>query len=70
MKTAVVICPGRGSYTKSELGYLRRYHADKIGLLEGFDAERRARGRRGCSRSMEPRPIRLRVTRAATTHRR
>ncbi|MBI1867429.1 MAG: ACP S-malonyltransferase [Methylocystis sp.] len=44
MRTAVVICPGRGVYTKSELGYLGRHHGDKIGLLEGFDAERRALG--------------------------
>ena len=47
MRTAVVICPGRGSYTKSELGYLGRYHADKIDMLTGFDAERRARGQDG-----------------------
>lgn len=44
MKSAVVICPGRGSYTKSELGYLSRHHADKLGLLEGFDGQRRALG--------------------------
>jgi [acyl-carrier-protein] S-malonyltransferase len=43
MRTAVVICPGRGAYTKSELGYLGRYHADKIDMLSSFDAERRAR---------------------------
>jgi [acyl-carrier-protein] S-malonyltransferase len=41
MKTAVVICPGRGVYTRTELGYLVRHHADKIDLLAGFDAERR-----------------------------
>ena len=41
---AVVICPGRGAYTKSEFGYLGRYHADKIDMLSSFDAERRARG--------------------------
>jgi [acyl-carrier-protein] S-malonyltransferase len=44
VRTAVVICPGRGSYTKSEIGYLRRYHIDKLGMLAGFDAERRALG--------------------------
>ncbi|MGI6247403.1 MAG: ACP S-malonyltransferase [Pseudochelatococcus sp.] len=44
MKTAVVICPGRGTYNKSELGYLARHHADKASLLAAFDAERRARG--------------------------
>jgi [acyl-carrier-protein] S-malonyltransferase len=47
MKTAVVICPGRGAYTKSELGYLGRQHADKIEMLAGFDAERRAQGQEG-----------------------
>lgn len=44
MRTAVVICPGRGAYTKRELGYLGRHHADKIDMLCSFDAERRARG--------------------------
>jgi [acyl-carrier-protein] S-malonyltransferase len=47
MRTAVVICPGRGAYTKSELGYLGRHHADKIDMLAGFGAERRARGQDG-----------------------
>jgi len=44
VRTTVVICPGRGSYTKSELGYLSRYHIDKLDMLLGFDAERRALG--------------------------
>lgn len=44
MRTAVVICPGRGTYNKGELGYLGRHHAGKAELLAGFDAERRARG--------------------------
>ena len=39
MKTAVVICPGRGTYTKTELGYLKRHFADKT-LLARFDAMR------------------------------
>jgi [acyl-carrier-protein] S-malonyltransferase len=47
MKTAVVICPGRGSYMKAELGYLRRYHAGKIKLLEEFDNRRRRLGQEG-----------------------
>ena len=38
-KTAVVICPGRGTYTKTELGYLARHFADKA-LLASFDATR------------------------------
>jgi [acyl-carrier-protein] S-malonyltransferase len=42
-KTAVVICPGRGTYTKTELGYLARHFADKA-LLGGFDATRAALG--------------------------
>ena len=28
-KTAVVICPGRGTYGKAELGYLHKYHDNK-----------------------------------------
>ena len=39
MKTAVVICPGRGTYNKPELGYLGRHFGD-AGLLADFDAER------------------------------
>ena len=42
-KTAVVICPGRGTSTKTELGYLARHFADKA-LLAGFDARRSAQG--------------------------
>ena len=44
MTTAVVICPGRGTYTKTELGYLSRYHADKSAMFAGFDAARRGLG--------------------------
>ena len=36
-KTAVLICPGRGTYNAPELGYLARHHAGK---LDEFDAER------------------------------
>lgn len=39
-RKALVICPGRGTYTKTELGYLARHHADKAALLAAFDAER------------------------------
>jgi len=42
-KTAVVICPGRGTYTKTELGYLGRHFADKA-LLASFDAIRTGLG--------------------------
>ncbi len=43
MTTAVVICPGRGTYNKNELGYLTRYFPDPA-LLSAFDAERAAQG--------------------------
>ncbi|MFZ1727898.1 MAG: ACP S-malonyltransferase [Albidovulum sp.] len=43
MKTAVVICPGRGTYGKAELGYLKRHFGDRA-LLAGFDAARTALG--------------------------
>ena len=39
MKTAVIICPGRGTYNKPELGYLSRHFPD-AGLLAKFDAIR------------------------------
>lgn len=42
-KTAVVICPGRGTYSKAELGYLSRHFADKA-LLASLDATRVAMG--------------------------
>ena len=42
MKTAVLICPGRGTYGKAELGSLRGF-PDK-GLLARFDAERARQG--------------------------
>ena len=40
MKTAVLICPGRGSYTKAELGSLARF--PDLELLARLDARRRA----------------------------
>lgn len=43
-QTAVVICPGRGSYNREELGYLARYHADKRALLAPIDAYREQQG--------------------------
>ena len=43
MKTAVVICPGRGTYNAAELGYLARHFPD-AGLLGRFDAQRTAAG--------------------------
>jgi len=40
---AVVICPGRGTYNKSELGYLARHFPDTA-LLARFDDQRRGAG--------------------------
>ena len=45
MKIAVVVCPGRGTYNKAELGYLARHHAHRSALFAGFEAVREARGR-------------------------
>lgn len=42
-KTAVVVCPGRGTYNKAELGYLGRHFPDDA-LLAAFDAQRTAAG--------------------------
>lgn len=42
-KTAVLICPGRGTYTKTELGSLTQSFPDAA-LLARFDATRRALG--------------------------
>jgi len=42
-KTAVIICPGRGTYNKPELGYLSRHFPDAA-LLGGFDQMRRDAG--------------------------
>jgi len=44
-ETAVVIAPGRGTYGKPELGYLKRWHADKADFVSGVDAHRHANGR-------------------------
>jgi acyl transferase domain-containing protein len=48
MKTAVVICPGRGTYNKNELGYLSRHFGDQD-LLADFDARREALGQESLS---------------------
>jgi [acyl-carrier-protein] S-malonyltransferase len=42
-KTALVVCPGRGSYNRSELGYIQQQlktHPGVPGLLQQFDAVR------------------------------
>jgi [acyl-carrier-protein] S-malonyltransferase len=41
---AVVICPGRGTYNKEELGYFHRLHSDKPDILRGIDAHRLSKG--------------------------
>lgn len=40
----VVVCPGRGTYNKEELGYFHRFHQDKLHLLEVIDAHRAEQG--------------------------
>ncbi|NMW30567.1 ACP S-malonyltransferase [Altererythrobacter sp. RZ02] len=42
-KTAVVICPGRGTYNKTELGYLKEHFPDPA-LLAEFDCQRASNG--------------------------
>lgn len=39
----LVVCPGRGTYGASELGYLRRHH-DGTPLIAAFDSARAGRG--------------------------
>lgn len=41
---ALVICPGRGTYNKEELGYFQRFHADKSNLLDVIDQQRQSLG--------------------------
>jgi [acyl-carrier-protein] S-malonyltransferase len=43
-KRAVVICPGRGTYTKETLGYLKQYGAPIGDFIDDIDERRRARG--------------------------
>jgi [acyl-carrier-protein] S-malonyltransferase len=42
--SALVVCPGRGTYNKAELGYLHRHHERRLDLLAGIDRLRSARG--------------------------
>jgi [acyl-carrier-protein] S-malonyltransferase len=41
---AVVICPGRGTYNKEELGYLQRLHRDKTEIISLIDDYRDSQG--------------------------
>jgi malonyl CoA-acyl carrier protein transacylase len=43
-QAALVICPGRGTYGKAELGYLKRLHGDKTELIATVDRLRSERG--------------------------
>ena len=36
-RTAVVICPGRGTYNKPELGYLHRHHPARMDMFHRYD---------------------------------
>lgn len=41
-RRALLVCPGRGTYTRDELGYLARHHAAKRDLLAMVDGHREA----------------------------
>ncbi|MBA6399625.1 ACP S-malonyltransferase [Colwellia sp. BRX10-4] len=40
----VIICPGRGTYNKEELGYLQRFHSDKTEIVSLIDDFRDSQG--------------------------
>jgi malonyl CoA-acyl carrier protein transacylase len=48
-EAALIVCPGRGTYGKAELGYLKRLHTDKADLIAGFDRLRSERGQQTLS---------------------
>lgn len=48
-KTALVVAPGRGTYNKTELGYLRNFHGARAALIGDFDVERIAKGQESIS---------------------
>ena len=39
-QTAIVVCPGRGTYGAGELGYLNKYHSDKAQILSAVETGR------------------------------
>jgi hypothetical protein len=43
-ETAVVVCPGRGTYTKTELGYLKQHRPAREPLIAALDARLAALG--------------------------
>lgn len=48
-QTAVIVAPGRGTYNRTELGYLKTLHSDKSALLAEFDAFRSGIGQKTVS---------------------
>ncbi|MFT6267905.1 MAG: malonyl CoA-acyl carrier protein transacylase [Alphaproteobacteria bacterium] len=42
-KRVLVICPGRGTYNKEDLGYLQRLHPDKKKIVDDIDAYRKGK---------------------------
>lgn len=40
----VVVCPGRGTYNKGELGYLKKYHSSQQDFIDSMDSYRHSRG--------------------------
>ena len=36
----LVVCPGRGTYNKEELGYLSRYHSGQSEWIDSVDQKR------------------------------
>ena len=43
-RRAIVICPGRGTYNREQLGYLHAVHGDRMDALSRWDALRRRAG--------------------------
>ncbi len=43
-KTALVVCPGRGTYNATELGYFKTYHSNKSDFMVMIDAYRKDNG--------------------------
>jgi len=46
---ALIVCPGRGTYNKDQLGYLNRFHYDKTDFVAMINTERQARGQTSIS---------------------
>ncbi|MCO5135189.1 MAG: hypothetical protein M9908_12770 [Phyllobacteriaceae bacterium] len=69
-KTAVVVCPGRGTYNKGELGYLARHFTDKARYCQPSTKDGRMPVRKPFRRWMALTPSPSPGTRAATMPRR